>query len=155
MDQSKSIDQLIDAEIQQLVEFKRMARNPRMVELMRQLVVGSPNGDPSGEAPAVLQAQLRKSPATKTGDSTTAPNGLSAAVLEAARTLRTGFSSAAIVEHLNETGFQFVSKSPKVAVSAPLERMLKNKLLRVSHRGTGNQPHLYDYIGDKEEGISK
>ena len=156
MDQS--IEQLIDAEIQQLVELKRMAKNPRMVELMRQLVVGSPNGVQSAAATPAADVPARRASGTKASDTTTnstAPNGLSSAVLQAARTLRTGFSTAGIVEHLNKTGFQFISKSPKVAVAAPLERMLKKKLLRMSHKGTGNQPHLYDYIGEKEEAHSK
>ena len=150
MTTTRSAEEIIDAKIreleaekQQLAEFKRLAKNPRMVELMRD-VVGAMGNGVSAHSPTV-PPQLKLRPIT--AERKSAPNGLTTAVMEAAKVLRTGFSNVDIVDHLNKIGFSFVSANPRVAVSAPLERMLDKGVLKLVRHGTGNQPNLYDYIG--------
>jgi hypothetical protein len=156
---AQSIEDLIDAEIQQLNEFKRMAKNPRMVALMRELVTRSngvnaaPAGPPQPPTPGVYTPP-RIAPHKIGGAATgrkTAPNGLSKAVAEAVKTIKPHFSNSELAEYVLGQGFHFVSKSPRVAVMAPMEKLLKAKVIRMSRRGNGTQPHLYEYIRDKQE----
>ena len=155
MDQS--LEDLIDAEIQQLHEFKRMAKNPRMVALMRELVTRSPKGAGDASTPAPPTPPAPLSPVTthrsvsRTGERRTTPNGLAAAVAEAVRTVKPHFSNTGLAQYMISRGFQFVSKSPRVAVMAPMEKLLEAKIVRISRKGFGTQPHLYEYVGERQE----
>jgi hypothetical protein len=141
----RTIEQVIDDEIQQLTDLKRLAKNPKMVELMRRLVAASSNGGepetPKRTMPAPPSRNLTK------------PNGLSDQVLAAVRDLKRNFSSVDVMNHVLQSGFEFVSKNPRSAVVPPLDKMLKKKgIIRIARKGVGNQPALYDYVGEKDLG---
>lgn len=135
--------QLIEDEIKQLRELEKMAENPRMVELMRRLVFNSSNGT-SANAPSQPQGAVKPpaKPVTKF-----ASNGLSMAVLDAVRARTSGpFTVYDIVGDLSGSGFQFVAKTPRVAVHSVIERLLKKGVLTLVDRGHGNNPHKYHYV---------
>lgn len=136
--------QELEAEKQELAELKRLAKNPRMVELMRHVVGATSNGAVPHQPVSPPRPPQQ---GTRHTQWKSAPNGLSIAVLEAAKILKTGFSNADVVNHLNKIEFPFVSANPRVAVSAPLERLVDKEVLKLVRRGTGNLPNLYDYIG--------
>lgn len=150
------LEELIDAEIRQLTELKRMAKNPRMVALMRDLVTRSTNGATS-ETVAIPAQAIRTRAATRTspprksaGARATAPNGLSKAVAEAVKTIKPHFSNSDLADYMVSQGFVFVSNHPRLAVMAPMEKLLKMKIVRISKKGQGSQPNLYEYVGRHE-----
>ncbi len=146
MSVDQDMDRIIDAEIQDLIEFKRMAKNPKMLELMRRLVAASSNGGIPAK-PVMVEA-----PAMPPHKNLTKPNGLSRKALAVVRDLKKGFSAVDLVNHLRSGGFVFVSKNPRSAIVAPLRKMLKKGIIRTAREGVGNQPTLYDYMGEKGEG---
>lgn len=147
-----TIEEIIDAEIQQLSELKRMAQNPRMLEIMRQ-IVGNGNQPKIGPVRKFDISEMRSAPpltgAEIIAERKSAPNGLSTAVGEAVKEMNGTFTLSDIVTKLLRNEFSFVSSSPRVAVGAPVDRLIEKGLVELVERGSGSEPNKYQYVGEK------
>jgi len=113
---------------------------------MREIVLASSNGvSPSTPALAHVPPTKKVKPAAKPNSNKWAANGLSEAVLVAARARKT-FTIPRIVEDMKATGFQFVAKNPRVAVHKVIEKLAEKGAVRIAEHGTGNTPHTYEYV---------
>jgi hypothetical protein len=131
-------DRLIDAEIEQLLALKQMLRNPRMFERIRQFVL-----PPHGTFPEV-------GPDNNGASASSAPNGLSAAAGLAVRSTKGAkFTILDIRKRMEASGFRFVAKDPRVAISAVVIKLIrKQKTVKLVHKGRGGKPNIYEYVGD-------
>src|SRR5258707_802650 len=101
-DSGQAISDLLDEEIRQLTELKRMAANPRLVDLMRKIVAASPaHGATERQAQPQL-LRVEKEQQQHVADMPTyLPNGLTAATLEAIRAMKQPFTIPDLVERLH------------------------------------------------------
>ncbi len=135
----RTVEQLIDDQIHKLQQLKAMTADPHMLDLMRQIVspVNGANGttahqpesqEPLFAAPVVATKKARKSAFS--------PNGLTDAVTAFVDAAVGDFTLQDIVAKLKADGFRFVSKTPRIAVNAVIQRLIK--LGRVSIIGKGD-----------------
>jgi hypothetical protein len=142
------IDNIFDEEIRQLNDLKRMASNPRLVDLMRKIVEAS-NGT-GRMAPQTTPETLRPSvaPRRQIVVKSYHPTGLTAAVHSVVSNLDGGlFTIPSVVKILTESGFNFTAANPKVAVAGPINAFLKRGTIRLVRAGTGSEPNQYEFVG--------
>lgn len=146
--------QILDEEIRQLTELKRMAGVPRLFEIMRMIVNGSngpmtPSERPPQHNPLVAEPKMPPGVVDEETPGSTNPNGLTEAVVASYKRLSRGFTIASIVEDLIHHGFVFVAKKPKVSVADALRRHI-GKLVKVTQKGVGRAPNVFEYIGPED-----
>jgi hypothetical protein len=130
---------LVGDEIRLLQQLQEMAGNPRVFDFMCRIVDAARNGKSSVVKPA--------SPATKAieaDSASSAPNGLTEAVLKCCETMGTKITVAAVVKKMTAEGYVFVAQKPKVAVADVIRRYTGTNL-KLTQRGTGNQPNIYKW----------
>jgi hypothetical protein len=158
-DTAEVLDSIFDEEFRQLTELKRMALNPRLVELMRRIVKAVDAAGKSSQE-EVIQSTHKISPLRENKIQDTAPvaeksfrpNGLTAATLEAVKAIRHGITIPMVVDHMLKAGFRFTAANPKTAVAGPINAFVKKKLLRKVHSGIGSDPNIYEFIGQESAG---
>ena len=79
-----------------------------------------------------------------------APNGLSAAAGVAVRSTKEAkFTILDIRKRMEASGFRFVAKDPRVAISAVVIKLIrKQKTVKLVHKGRGGKPNIYEYVRD-------
>lgn len=147
-------DGIIDAKLQSLDEQKKrllalkdMAKDPTMIELMKQ-IVGGLNGAAPRPEPSVSASAARSPGAIKSNP--TAPNGLAEAVLRAAQAMRgKSFTARDLEQRMLEAGYVFVAKDHRVAISGVIKKATgdENALIKIVKVGKGGEPSQYEYIG--------
>jgi hypothetical protein len=151
---STAVQAMLDEEIQQIIALKRMAANPRLLDLMRQIVKAS---DEQG-ADEVVPKQPNLPNITTEDEGTTEvqasymPNGLTDATFKVVSTIGRPFTIPDVVDSLNRTGFKFIASKPKVAVAAPLKAFLKRGQIRLVDRGFGSAPNTYEFVEGSRNG---
>ena len=144
-----AVGALLDAEIQDIIALKRMAANPRLVDLMRQIAAASDGRD---DATTEVRNQQTLPGIAETAEGASRgnslPNGLTEAAWKAVSAIGRPFTIPDIVESLQKTGFKFVASKPKVAVAAPVKAFLKRGQIRLVKPGIGSEPNQYEFVGE-------
>lgn len=155
MQTSDVINRIFEEEKRELDELKRMASNPRLLGIMRRIVEAS-NAD-DGTEPLPVRDMQRGNGAKPHSDVVPAqasmfgPTGLTKATLDVVKSFgATSFTIAMVVDRLNETGFTFTAKNPKVAVAGPLNSFKKRGWIKLSKHGYGSEPNMFKYVGTGE-----
>jgi hypothetical protein len=150
------IDEIFDEEIRQLGELKRMASNPRLVELMRRIVSAHDGKSREGMETRKVSdnptfATRKAEPQNVVVDSSTGngPNGLSKVLYKTVHDFGLTFTIATLVERMLGDGFRFTAKNPKVAVAGPLELLVKKGKVRKVRAGIGSEPNIYEFVGQE------
>jgi hypothetical protein len=152
---ASNIEQLIDEkirarneEIQQLAELKKMAKNPELAELMRQ--IGSAAADNGNGTPKPSVGTARKDVVVGPSDKRSR-NGLTDAVTKAVAEFGTyRFIIHDVVRRVENSGFHFVAKNHRIAVSSVLEKLLARGIIKLAQKRVGNAPHVYEYLGERK-----
>lgn len=146
MQHHESIERILDDRIRQIQELKRMALDPHLLDLMRQ-IVGAHNGNSRAPASKQLRiTELQENTQSAEKPATYSPNGLTAATFSAIERIGTRFTIPDVVEALHRDGFKFVASKPKVAVAAPLKSFVKRGDVRLVKRGVGSEPSVYEFV---------
>lgn len=143
-----SAEDVIDDEIRQLLELKKMAANPRMVEIMKKIATDS-NGNqppttsdfssipPSAKAPVKINRRAPKKHS---------PNGLADVVSKTAESFGSQeYTIPAIVEKMEAAQYAFTAKDHRVAVSQAFKRLVKRRRAVLVSKGDGNANTPYVY----------
>jgi hypothetical protein len=138
--------QILDEEIRQLQELKRMAGNPRLLDLMRRIVQATDTDgrQPSANIREPIPAPSKPRPARKSDRS---PNGLTQAVRERAALLGKAFTIPQMMQALEASGFEFVGQDHQAATSSAVKALAGKEILKLTRRGSGPNPHWYEYVG--------
>ena len=158
MDLNNAISHVFDEELRQLTELRKMAENPRLFGLMRQLVAAvegangttpKPQHNMSGGRELKAQDTLFSLKPTKS--SRFLPNGLTDVATSTIKTLNKTFTTSTLVDAMEDTGYKFTSAKPRIAVAGVMKALIKRKQIRLIERGVGSMPHTYEFIG--QEGV--
>ena len=142
--------QILDEEIRKLQELKQMAGNPRILDLIRRIVQAT---DTNSTQP-INQASEHKAPPAKPSlakKNNKSPNGLTPAVQVAAASLGKAFTVPQMVQMLDASGFEFVGQDHQAATSSAVKALVKRKLIRLARKGSGPNPHWYEYAGENSD----
>jgi hypothetical protein len=133
----------IDERIRKLQELRRLASDPEMLHLLRELVDDSANRNESAaEAPAPSAAVA---PVAITREPRMRRPRKGALIKTASRvvdTLAGEYDFHAVMDRMREVGFQFAGK-PEVAVNGVLRKLLKRKRIVLVEEGVGRTPNKY------------
>jgi hypothetical protein len=144
--------QILDEEIRQLQELKRMAGNPRLLDLMRRIVQAT---DMNGAQRITgIPGPVFTSPKPKLArKSAKSPNGLTKAVREIAASLGKPFTIPQMMQALEVSEFKFVGQNRQAATSSAVKALARKNIIKLSQRGAGPNPHWYEYVGENQVGV--
>lgn len=126
---------LIDEEIRRLQELRRLAENPRMLDLMRSVVNSTSVAPPGGLSVAVPENNWHQ-PQPK-GRFT----GLTDAIIGIVNEMTGVFTLRDVDEKLK--AHQTLANSAKPSISGVLQRLVERGLIESVERGVAGQPSKY------------
>ncbi|MGD0301220.1 MAG: hypothetical protein ABSE86_29435 [Bryobacteraceae bacterium] len=148
-DAEQLIDEEIRAhheEIEQLKVLKKMSKNPKLAALMRKIGDAATANGNGVHKPSTDSAPRNPPPADKRSR-----NGLTDAVTKAVGQFgNQRFVIHDVVKKVEASGFKFVAKDHRIAVSAVLDKLLKRGVIYIAEKRVGNAPHLYEYLGERK-----
>jgi hypothetical protein len=125
----------IDAQIKKLEELKRFMSDPTTAPFIEQLISG--NGADAGPVISVINASaIPVAQATQRGE-------LTSAVKTVCRSMPANFNSRDVIKRLRQMGFAFHAKNTGIAVNTVLKRLVKNGVLELVRRASGQRPATY------------
>ncbi len=133
------------AQIGRLENLRKMAADPKLVSLFQSLIVR--NGFAAVHARRKTAVATRVAGKGRKGD-------LRDAVAKAVISAGTKFTANRVVEIMQENGFVFGAKNPKIAVNSVFRAMMRKGNLMIAVEGMGRAPHEYTRVG-KMEGLQK
>jgi hypothetical protein len=147
-----SVDHFIEAELQKardhqqkLEQLKKLAADPEMFRLMKQLVA-KVNGAARVEGNARIEKSPKESPTTEHAIKSV-PNGLTDEVTKIVQGFGTHrFSVSDIKTRLDQVGFELRAKEPRTALGSVMERLRTRGVVKLVTKGKGGSPNVYENV---------